>query len=108
MLDVTHGRAQMDMLRRELDQCFTATVFDPVRFAAINQQMGKLLRDGITGTPVETRYGRPPNPNPSPNMLVQRAYRARLAIIRRANVVKRQAHTGPVESVPTTLRPSIR
>lgn len=94
MLDITHGRAQMDRLRQELIECFTAPVFDSAKFAALNLKIEGLLRSGITGTPVEPRTGKPPSPNPTPAALAQRAYRKRLAIIRRANVVKRQQNTG--------------
>ena len=94
MLDRTHGRASMDRLRQELAECFSAPVFEHARFASINQQMEKLLRDGITGTPVVPRYGAPPGPNPSENALAQRAYRAKLSAIRKANAVKRQQDTG--------------
>lgn len=94
MLDTTHGRAQMDRLRQELAECFTAPVFDRTRFAVINQHLESLLRHGVTGTPVEPRYGKPPSLNPTPAALTQRAYRIRLAKQRRANVIKRFQNTG--------------
>ena len=94
MLDITHGRQMMDKLHKELSECFTAPVFDQAQFAAINQKMERLLRLGITGTPVEGRIGRPLAADPTPAMLAQRRYRHKLAAIRRANRAKRQQNTG--------------
>lgn len=60
MLDSTHGRMEMDLLRKELDDCWMAPGhFDTLRAANIYAKMTMLLAEGATGTYHHSVMGRP-------------------------------------------------